>query len=75
MPSSAKPINTRTNFKHVICPRYLKGKKKKKPDFFFPVLKKKKSVYPKLSKSKFKGMTQLEKKRQTDRQETILQLL
>jgi hypothetical protein len=29
MPSSAKPINTRTNFKHVICPRYFgKGKKK-----------------------------------------------
>lgn len=56
MPSFAKPINTKTNFKRVICPRCWGA------GWVFQYFKK--SVYPNLSKNKFEGMTQLERKRE-----------
>jgi hypothetical protein len=55
MPSFAKPINTGTNFKHVICPRYF-GKEKKSL-IFFPVIYINENVFPDLSESKPESMT------------------
>jgi hypothetical protein len=56
MHSFAKPINTRTNFKHVICPRYF-GKEKKKSLIFFSVIYINENVFPNLSESKPESMT------------------
>ena len=60
MPSFAKPITQEQILNICDLSKICGGNGE--PDFFFPSIKKKKSVLPNLTKNKSEGMTQLEKR-------------